>query len=60
VVTRWTQALARVASDKATMDLINATGCDTQILSPAQTVEKIKADNAKWGKVVKDANIRAE
>jgi len=60
VVARWTQALQKVAGDKPTMDLINATGCDTQILSPAQTAEKIKADHAKWGKVVRDANIRAE
>jgi hypothetical protein len=29
-------------------------------LNPAQTVEKIKVDLAKWGKVVKDANIKAE
>ena len=60
VVTRRTQALAKVAGDKATMDLINATGCDAQILGAAQTLEKVKADHAKWGKVVKDANIRAE
>jgi tripartite-type tricarboxylate transporter receptor subunit TctC len=60
VVTRWTQALAKVAGDKLVMDLINATGCDTEILSPAQTAEKVKADNAKWGRVVRDANIKAE
>ena len=42
------------------MDLINATGCDAQILSPAQTIEKIRSDSAKWGRVVKEANVRAE
>ncbi len=31
--------------------------CDAEFLSPAQTVEKVRADAAKWGKVVKDANI---
>jgi tripartite-type tricarboxylate transporter receptor subunit TctC len=60
VVTRWTQALARISSDKAGLDTINATGCDAQILTPGQTVERIRTDAAKWGKVVKDANIRAD
>jgi len=60
VVTRWTQALAAAGKDKAGMDAINATGCDAEILPPAATVEKIKVDAAKWGKVVKDANIKAE
>ncbi len=60
VVARWTQALARVAADKAGMDTINATGCDVEILTPAQTVERIKADSAKWGRVIREANIKAE
>ena len=60
VVAKWSQALAKAAQDKSTVDLINATGCDVEILSPAQTVGKVNADNAKWGKVVKDAAIKAE
>lgn len=60
VVARWTAAIAKAGADKATVDAINATGCDTEVLSPARTVERIKADHAKWGKVVKDANIKAE
>ena len=60
VVTRWTQALAKAATDKTGMDSINATGCDANILTPAQTVERIKNDYAKWGRVVKEANIKAE
>jgi tripartite-type tricarboxylate transporter receptor subunit TctC len=60
VVTRWTQALAKVAADKAVMQSIDATGCDTNIMTPAQTIERIKADHAKWGNVVKQAQIRAE
>ncbi len=60
VVARWTQALARAGADKAGMDTINATGCDAEILTPAKTVERIKSDFAKWGRVVKDANIKAE
>ena len=60
VVTRWTQALAKAGADKAVMDQINATGCDAEILPPAKTVERIKADYEKWGRVVRDANIRAD
>ncbi len=60
VVARWTQALAKAGTDKAGMDAINATGCDAAILPPAQTVERIKVDYAKWGRVIRDANIKAE
>ena len=58
VVKRWTDALAKVG--KETVDQINATGCDTEILTPAKTVERIKVDYEKWGRVVKDAAIKAE
>jgi tripartite-type tricarboxylate transporter receptor subunit TctC len=60
VVARWTQALAKVGADKTVMGQIDATGCDTSIMTPAQTVERIKADYAKWGNVVKQAQIKAE
>jgi tripartite-type tricarboxylate transporter receptor subunit TctC len=60
VVARWTQALARAGEDKAVMEQITATGCDAGILPPVQTVRKITADYAKWGRVVRDANIRAD
>ena len=59
-VARWTQALAKVGADKTALEPINATGCDAEILAPAQTVEKIRADSAKWGRVVREANIRAD
>ena len=60
VIARWTQALAKAGADKSVRDTINATGCDTEILPSAQTVAKIKTDYAKWGTVVKQANIKAE
>ena len=60
VVAKWTAALAKAGADKATVDTINATGCDTEVLSPARTIERVKADQAKWGRVVKEANIKAE
>jgi tripartite-type tricarboxylate transporter receptor subunit TctC len=60
VVALWTRALAKVGTDKALMTQISATGCDAEILTPAQTVERVKTDYAKWGRVVREANIRAE
>jgi len=60
VVARWTQALAKAGTDKAVMDQISATGCDAEIQSPDATVNRVKNDYAKWGKVVKEANIRAD
>jgi tripartite-type tricarboxylate transporter receptor subunit TctC len=60
VVARINQAMAKAAEDKSLREQINATGCEVEFLSPLQTVEKIKLDLAKWGKVVKDANIKAE
>jgi hypothetical protein len=30
------------------------------ILTPAQTVARVAADHAKWGRVVKEANIRGD
>src|SRR5438477_473824 len=57
---RWTQALAKVGADKNLLDQINATGCHTEILPPAKTPEKLKADYEKWGRVVKETGIKAE
>jgi tripartite-type tricarboxylate transporter receptor subunit TctC len=60
VVSRLTQALQKAGEDKPLRDQLNATGCDPDFLNPAQTVDKIKADFAKWGRVIKEANIRAD
>jgi tripartite-type tricarboxylate transporter receptor subunit TctC len=60
VVSRWSQALAKVGADQAALEPINATGCDAEILTPEKTLEKVRADSLKWGRVVKEANIKAE
>jgi tripartite-type tricarboxylate transporter receptor subunit TctC len=60
VVSRLTQALQKAAEDKTLREQLNATGCDADILTPAQTVDRIKTDLAKWGRVVKEANIKAD
>ena len=56
----YLESFAKAGSDKALLDQINSTGCDAQILPPARTIEKIKADYEKWGRVVKEANIRTD
>ncbi len=60
VVARWTQVLAKAGADKALLAQINATGCDTEIMSPEKTIERIKTDYEKWGRVVKEASIKAD
>lgn len=60
VTSKIASAMAKAATDKTLTEQLNATGCDANILSAAQTVEKVRADSAKWGKVVKDAKIKAE
>jgi tripartite-type tricarboxylate transporter receptor subunit TctC len=60
VAARLSQALLKAGEDRKLRDDLNATGCDADFLTPAQTVEKIRADSAKWGRVVKEANIRVD
>jgi len=60
VVARLTQAMHKAGEDKALQGQLNVTGCDAEFLTPAKTVDKIKADFAKWGRVIKEANIKAE
>ena len=59
-ITRLTGALQRAGQDKALIENLNATGCDAEVLTPSQTVEKIRTDFAKWGRVVKEANIKPD
>jgi tripartite-type tricarboxylate transporter receptor subunit TctC len=60
VVSRLRQALVKAGEDKNLREQLNATGCDADFLDPAQTVDKIKSDLAKWARVIKEAGIRAE
>jgi tripartite-type tricarboxylate transporter receptor subunit TctC len=60
VMGRLRQALLKAGEDKSLRDQINATGCDVDFLDPAQTVDKIKTDLAKWGRVIKEANIKVD
>ena len=60
VAARLSQAMQKVADDRTLQEQLRATGCDPDFLSPAQTLDKVKADFAKWGRVVKDAGIKTE
>jgi tripartite-type tricarboxylate transporter receptor subunit TctC len=60
VTARLSQALLKAGEDRKLRDDLNATGCDADFLNPAQTVDRIKADFAKWGRVVKEANIKVD
>ena len=60
IVARLSQALLKAGEDKGLQEQLKQVGCDAEFMTPAQTLEKVKADHAKWGKVIKDANIKAE
>ncbi|MBL8384145.1 MAG: tripartite tricarboxylate transporter substrate binding protein [Burkholderiales bacterium] len=60
VVARLSQALLKAGEDKGLQEQYRQVGCDADFLTPAQTTEKIRGDHAKWGRIIKDANIRAE
>jgi tripartite-type tricarboxylate transporter receptor subunit TctC len=60
VVARLSQALLKAGEDRNLQEQYRQMGCDAEFLNPAQTLEKVKSDYAKWGKVIKDANIKAD
>ena len=60
VVARWTQALAKAGSGQGRHGRDQRHRLRHGYPPPAQTVERIKTDYAKWGRVVKDANIKAD
>src|SRR5258708_2957592 len=60
VISRLSQALLKAGEDRNLREQLNATGCDAEFLDPAQTVDKIKADFAKWGRVIREANIKVD
>ncbi len=60
VVARLSQALQKAGEDKNLQEQYLQMGCDAEFLNPAQTLDKLKSDHAKWGKVIRDAGIKAE
>ena len=60
VVQRFSQAVTKAGEDHGLRDSFNAAGCEPEFRTPAQMRERITADVAKWGKLIKDANIKAD
>jgi tripartite-type tricarboxylate transporter receptor subunit TctC len=60
ITARLSQALLKAGEDKVLQEQLNATGCDAEFLAPGPTVEKIRADHAKWGRVIKEAGIKVD
>lgn len=60
VVARLSQALLKAGEDKGLQEQLRQLGCDAEFMTPAQTLEKVKNDHVKWGKVIKDANIKVD
>jgi tripartite-type tricarboxylate transporter receptor subunit TctC len=60
IVTRANQALNRALEEKAVGDNIRNQGYEVLVQTPAETAQFIRSEFAKWGKVVKDANIPPE
>ena len=60
IVDRLQRDLAAILKDQDTRDRFAALGIEPVGNTPEQFAEQIKADLARWGKVVEQAKIRAE
>lgn len=60
IVARLNTELAKVMTVPASRDRIVGAGFDPMTSTPQQFTEFIKAESVRWGKVIKDAGIRAE
>jgi tripartite-type tricarboxylate transporter receptor subunit TctC len=60
ITSRVSQAMLKIFEDKGVQDAVRALGYEPQLMTPAQVGQMVKADYDKWGKVVRDANIKAE
>jgi tripartite-type tricarboxylate transporter receptor subunit TctC len=53
-------AISKIMKDPAVIASIKREGYEPMDFTPQQSADRIKSDLAKWGKTVKDANIKAE
>ena len=60
VVDRLHGSLARLLGDPATKDKFEAQGCDLVASTPEVLAQRMRSDQAKWGKIVRDKNISVE
>lgn len=52
--------LARLLREPAMRDKFEAQGCDLVASTPEVLAQRIRSDQAKWGKIVRDKNISVE
>lgn len=60
IIDRWRGEIARMAATRDVMQRLESLGFVPVASTPDQFGIRIKAEIAKWGKVVRDANIRAD
>ena len=60
IIDFWHREVARVAALPDVKERLAAMGLDPIVNTPEEFAAYIKADIVKWGKVVRDANIRIE
>ena len=60
IISRLNQAIVRVVSQADVKAKFFSSGSEAVGSSPAELAAKVKAEMVRWGKVIKDAGIRAE
>jgi tripartite-type tricarboxylate transporter receptor subunit TctC len=60
VIERWHDAIVKMVATPEVRQRLEALGFAPVADTPAQFGARIKAEIAKWGKVVHDANIKAD
>jgi tripartite-type tricarboxylate transporter receptor subunit TctC len=60
VIKRWHDAIAKMVASPDVKQRLEALGFVPVADTPEQFGARIKAEIAKWSKVVRDANIRAD
>jgi len=60
IIERWHNEIARMTAAPDVRERLEALGFAPVANTPAEFGERLKAEMAKWGKVVRDANIHAD
>jgi tripartite-type tricarboxylate transporter receptor subunit TctC len=60
IISRIHRETVRVLNQPDVKDKLFSAGVETVGTTPQQFAAKLKAEVIKWGKVIKDANIRAD
>ena len=60
IIERWQNEISRMAAAHDVRERLEALGFAPVANTPAEFGERLKAEMAKWGKVVRDANIHAD